>query len=67
MYSWEIDSVMKQSNYTISSDAYINICSTSPQIIRIHYEAFGDYFEICTGDNYCWKFKVYKGEKGNEN
>lgn len=60
MYSWEIDSVMKQSNYTISSDAYINICSTSPQIIRIHYEAFGDYFEIYTEDNYHWKFRIVK-------
>ena len=60
MYSWEIDSVMKQSNYTISSDAYINICSTSPQIIRIHYEAFGDYFEIYTEDNYYWKYRVVK-------
>lgn len=67
MYSWEIDSVMKQNNYTISSDAYINICSTSQQIIRIHYEAFGDYFEICTNDNYHWKFKVVKEKKGNEN
>ena len=60
MYSYEIDSIMKQSNYTISSDAYINICSTSPQIIRIHYEAFGDYFEIYTEDNYYWKFRVVK-------
>ena len=60
MYSYEIDSIMKQSNYTISSDAYINICSTSPQIILIRYEAFGDYFEIYTKDSYYWKFRVVK-------
>ena len=63
MYSYEIDSIMKQNDYIIHADTYIDICASSPQIIRTHYEAFGDYFEICTKDNYHWKFKVYKGEK----
>lgn len=67
MYSWEIDSIMSQNNYIISVNTYINICSTSPQIIRIHYDAFGDCFEIYTKDNYYWKFKVIKEKKGNEN
>ena len=60
MYSYEIDSIMKQNDYTISANTYINICSTSPQIIRTHYEAFGDYFEIYAEDNYYWKFRVVK-------
>ena len=60
MYSYEIDSIMKQNDYRISANTYINICSTSPQIIRTHYEAFGDYFEIHTEDNYYWKFRVKK-------
>lgn len=63
MFSWEIDSVMKQNNYTISADTYINICSTSPQIIRTHYEAFGDYFEIYTEDRYYWKFRIERKEE----
>ena len=61
MYSNEIDSIMKQNGYIISANTYINICSTSPQIIHIHYEAFGDYFEIWTDDRYEWKFQVKKG------
>ena len=60
MYSNEIDSIMKQNGYIISANTYINICSTSPQIIHIHYEAFGDYFEIWTDDRYEWKFKVLR-------
>ena len=60
MYSNEIDSIMKQNGYIISANTYINICSTSPQIIHIHYEAFGDYFEIWTEDRYEWKFKVFR-------
>ena len=62
MYSNEIDSIMKQNGYIISANTYINICSTSPQIIHIHYEAFGDYFEIWTEDRYEWKFKVKRKE-----
>ena len=60
MYSYEIDSIMKQNDYIISANTYTNICTSSPQIIRIHYEAFGDYFEICTEDNYHWKFRIVK-------
>ena len=62
MYSNEIDSIMKQNGYIISANTYINICSTSPQIIRTHYEAFGDYFEIWTEDRYYWKFMVKRKE-----
>ena len=51
MYSYEIDSIMKQNDYTICANTYIDICASSPQIIRTHYEAFGDYFEIYTEDN----------------
>lgn len=68
MYSYEIDSIMRQNNYIISVNTYIDICASSPQIIRIHYEPFGDYFEIWTNDEYYWKIKVFKkGVKGNEN
>ena len=61
MYSWEIDNIMKQNDYAIPVNTYIDICS-SPQIIRTHYEAFGDYFEIWTEDRYYWKFMVERKE-----
>ena len=61
MFSWEIDAVIKQNNYIVSSDIYINICSTSPQINHIHYDSFGNYFEIWTSDEYYWRFQVKKG------
>ena len=67
MYSWEIDNLFRKNNYIISVNSYINICSTSPQIVRTHYEPYGDYFEIYTEDMYYWKFRIYKGEKGNDN
>ena len=64
MYSWEIDSIMKHNDYAIPVNIYIyiyiDVCS-SPQIIRTHYDAFGDYFEIWTDDRYYWKFQVKKG------
>ena len=62
MYSYEIDSIMKQNDYTIYANTYIDICASSPQIIRTHYEAFGDYFEMWTDDRYYWKFMVERKE-----
>ena len=38
MYSHEIDKKLKSENYYIDSDAYENICFTSPQISRVKYE-----------------------------
>lgn len=58
MYSWEIDQLLKNNNYRVSSDTYLNICSTSPQINYVRYNAFGSYFEIHTDDMYYWKFFV---------
>ena len=57
MYPREIDKILDSNNYTIKSDVYNEICKSS-QISRVKYEPFGDYFEIWTKDNYCWKFTV---------
>lgn len=59
MYSCEIDTLLKSNNYNIDSQTYINICNTSPQLARIKYDPYGNYFEIWTKDNYYWKFTVY--------
>lgn len=62
MYSYEIDNILKSKNYNIDSNMYMNICSASPQIIRIEYEPYGNYFRIWTDDGYYWKFSVYRKE-----
>ena len=60
MYSYEIDNIIKQNNYNLSSTTYIDICTTSSQINHVKYEPYGDYYEICTSDGYYWKINVYK-------
>ena len=62
MYSCEIEEALRKHNYNIDSDTYIIICSTSPQIVRVKYDPYGQYFEIWTNDNYYWKFNVYRKE-----
>ena len=62
MFSWEIDKILNENNFEINAETYIQIISSSPQIIRTHYEAFGDYFEIWTEDRYYWKFMVERKE-----
>lgn len=61
MFSWEIRDELEKYNYRISSEIYKKICD-SPQIQKIKYEPFGDYYELYTDDGYYYKFTVYKGE-----
>ena len=58
MYSYEIDQILKLQNYNIDSDAYSNICYTSPQISRVKYDPFNNDYNIWTNDNYHWTFKI---------
>ena len=60
MFSWEIDKILKENNFAINAETYIQIISTSSQINHIKYQAFGDYFELWTDDRYEWKFKVFR-------
>lgn len=62
MYSNEIENILKSYNYNIDSNTYIHICSTSPQIVRVKYNPYSQYFEIWTNNNYYWKFNVYRKE-----
>ena len=57
MYSWEISQILEQNSYNVTVDVYNEICKSS-QISRVKYEAFGDYFEIWTKDDYYWKITV---------
>ena len=63
IYSYEISQLLAENNYNIDSETYLHICSTSPQLIRIKYDAWSDNFEMLDRENNYWKFKVYrKGE-----
>lgn len=59
MYSYEIQQLLESYQYNISSDIYLQIC-TSSQINHVKYTAFGDFFEIWTDDNYYWKLTVHR-------
>lgn len=60
MYSHEIEKLLKIRNYLISSQEYLNIMKTSPQINAVKYNPYSNDFETWTNDNYYWKYKVYK-------
>lgn len=60
MYSWEISELLKLKNYLLSAKEYIELCESSPQIVRITYNPFEDNFTIITQDEYTFKFKVRK-------
>lgn len=60
MFSWEINQTLESQNYNIDSEAYTDICRTSPQITRVKYDPYSKSFEIWTNDNNYWKFSVHK-------
>lgn len=62
MYSCEIDMTMRLKNYNIDSGTYAHICKSSPQIKRVRYEPYGNFFEMWTKDSHYWKFTVYRQE-----
>lgn len=62
MYSYEIQQILESNNYNINSETYLNILSTSPQIERVKYNPYGNYFETWASDRY-WKFSVYRKEE----
>lgn len=59
MYSCEIDSLMKASGYDLPSKTYLEVCHSSPQICRVRYTSYENFFEIWTHDNCYWKFLVH--------
>lgn len=60
MYSHEIEQILKNQNYNIDSETYVNICDTSTQISKAKYNSYIDKYELWTSDNYYWKFSVYR-------
>lgn len=66
MYSWEIDEILKNNNYYISSTLYLDIVFGSPQLTNIIYKTYDESFVMVDNNGYMWKFQVFEGEKGNE-
>ena len=58
MYSYEIDNILKENNYLISTKIYLKIISTSNQIFSINYNPYTNSFILKTKDGYIWNFKV---------
>lgn len=64
MYSWELTNYLTEHNCTLNQNEYLHICNTCPQIRRVKYEPYGNYFEIWTDDNGYFKFTVNYEKQG---
>lgn len=60
MYSWEIDNYLRNKNYVINKDEYVNLIniSSSSQIIYVKYDAYSNSFYVETNDGYNWVFRI---------
>lgn len=58
MYTWEIEKKLNECRYNISVKDYINICNTSPQISRCHYDPYSNNFQLWADDK-CYTFSVH--------
>lgn len=63
MYDYEIENILKQNQNNIDSETYLHICSTSPQLDHIHYEPYGNYFEMWSNTGTYFRFTVYHKEE----
>jgi len=63
MFTWEIQKLMELKNYLLTSQEYLTICKTSPQIREVKYDPYQDNFMIETEENYKVYFKVKKKEE----
>ena len=57
MFSWEIQKILENSNYIVTTDIYHKITSSS-QIKTIKYNPLTNSFSIQTNDGYFWSFQV---------
>ena len=66
MFSWEIDKLLRKSNFCISRDEYREITNVrvNTQIVHIKYNPYSDDFLMETNDGYGWEFRItYKPAK----
>jgi hypothetical protein len=64
MFSWEIDQLIKQYNYSLPSSVYARISNVNQntQINFVKYDAYSNSFYISTDDGWSWEFRVYRDE-----
>lgn len=60
MYDWELKNYLNQKNNRLTAEEYLHICNTCPQLRRIKYDTFNDYFEAWSDDNNYFRFQVYR-------
>jgi len=61
MYSWEIDKILRDNNYYISSKIYLELFNVqnNQQIKIVKYNPFENTYYIETYDNYNWIIRIY--------
>ena len=59
MYSWEISKVMKENNYCLPSQVYLDLVEQSPQINHVTFNAWNSRFEMWDDKGEYWNFEVY--------
>ena len=59
MYSFEIENLLRNSNYIIDAQTYLSICE-SPQIVRIVFNKDNNIFYIHTNDEYSFEFRLHE-------
>jgi hypothetical protein len=62
MYDWELRQYLEVRGYKLSTNEYLHVCYTCPQINHVKYDAFSDDFEVWTDDRNYFRFKVYHKE-----
>mgnify|MGYP001132449493 CR=1 FL=1 len=58
MYSYEIENILENNSYVISSNIYKNILDTSNQIQYVKYNPYDNSIYIETSDGYSWILKT---------
>ena len=60
-YSFEIENKLKEYNYDLPSDIYIELFNPniSTQVNHVIYNAWDNYFSAWTSDGYHWRFQVH--------
>lgn len=60
MFSYEIDEFLRSRDWNVSKSDYLYVTDRelSPQICRVTYTPFGEYFTMWTNDGFCWKFCI---------
>lgn len=62
MYDNELGQYLDSKGYSLSTDEYLYVCYTCPQINKVKYDAFSDYFEVWTDDKGYFRFEVFNKE-----